>query len=207
MAVRVGVVADTHCPEFLDRLPERLFEVLAGVSLILHAGDVGGPETLAELEGLAPVHAVRGDHDPGLDLPRLLRLDVAGRKVAVMHGNRSRLIEEPVTFLATITLGRLWLAPGLPGWLRRQAPDADVIVYGHTHAARAARIGPALLFNPGAVYQVDRAAAEERLRRRPGWFEWTWLQFMRRRRRTLRPTVGVLTFHEDGRVESSVIPL
>jgi len=37
MTTRVGVVADTHCPEFLDRLPDRLFDILAGVDLILHA--------------------------------------------------------------------------------------------------------------------------------------------------------------------------
>ena len=206
MPVRVGVVADTHSPEFLEELPPRLFEVLAGVELILHAGDVGGASTLEALGRLAPIRAVRGDHDPGLELPRLLRFEVAGRKVALLHGNRNRLVEEPLTFLGTVSLGRFWLAPGLARWLRRQAPDADVIVYGHTHAARTIEEDGALIFNPGAVYQVDRAAAESRLRRRPGWFEWTWLQFMRRRRFTSRPTVGLLTFHDD-RVDAEVIAL
>jgi predicted phosphodiesterase len=42
----VGIVADTHCPEFLDQLPARLFEVLQGVDLILHAGDINGEETM-----------------------------------------------------------------------------------------------------------------------------------------------------------------
>lgn len=207
MPVRVGVVADTHCPEFLDRLPDRLFEALAGVDLVVHAGDVGGEETLARLREIAPLRAVRGDHDRRLGLPRLERVEVAGRTLAIVHGNRNRLVEEPLTFLGTISLGRWWPAPGLARWLRRQAPEADVIVYGHTHAARVARADGVLLFNPGAVYQVSRAAAEARLRRRPSWFEWTWLQFMRHRRAYPKPSVGMLTFHEDGRIEPSVIPL
>lgn len=204
--MRIGVVADTHCPEFLDRLPDRLFEVLRGVDLILHAGDVGGAETLERLATIAPVEAVRGDHDPALNLPRLRLLDVGGRRVAILHGNRSRFYEEPLTFLGTVTLGKLWLAPGLARWLRRQAPDADVIVYGHTHAARIRRVDGALLFNPGAVYQVDRAAADARLARHPNWFEWTWLHFMRHRRRHNRPTVGVLTIDGD-RVEAEVVSI
>ena len=204
--MRVGVIADTHCPEFLEELPASLFTALAGVELILHAGDVGGQETLDRLARIAPVEAVKGDHDAGLDLPRLRRLEIGGRRVAILHGNRSRLYEEPLTFLGTVTLGRLWLAPRLGEWLRRQAPDADVIVYGHTHAAKIRRLGGTLVFNPGAVYQVDRAAAEARLRRRPNWFEWTWLQFMRRRRTLLRPTVGILEFGPD-RVEAEVVSI
>ena len=44
--MRIGVIADTHCPEFLDELPAAVFEKLRGVDLILHAGDVGDEETL-----------------------------------------------------------------------------------------------------------------------------------------------------------------
>jgi putative phosphoesterase len=204
--MRVGVVADTHCPEFLTELPACVFRALAGVDLILHAGDVNGQETLDRLGEIAPVRAVRGDHDRELALPRLLRLEIAGRQVALLHGNRSRLYEEPLTFLGTVTLGHLWLAPRLHEWLLSQAPAADVVVYGHTHAARARRLQGTLLFNPGAVYQVDRAAAEARLRRHPNWFEWTWLQFMRRRRRQLRPTVGILTFGPGG-VDAEIVSI
>jgi putative phosphoesterase len=78
---RIGLVADTHHPEFLESLPEALFTTLAeaGVDLILHAGDVGGPETLDQLARVAPVRAVRGDHDGGLDLPVELIVEVEGR--------------------------------------------------------------------------------------------------------------------------------
>jgi putative phosphoesterase len=207
--VRVGVVADTHCPEFLQRLPARVLDLLKGVDLILHAGDVGGPagsETLAELGRLAPVKAVRGDHDDGLDLPESVMVPVAGKQIALVHGNRNRLIEEPVTFVGTVTLGHLWPSPGIDSSLRKRFPTADVIVYGHTHRSAARRVGGTLLFNPGAVYQVTPEEALRRLARRPGWFEWSWLQVVRHRRRWEPASVGMLTF-SDGGVAAELLPL
>ena len=95
--MRIGVIADTHCPEFLDELPADVFERLRGVDLILHAGDVGGERTLQRLREVAPVEAVRGDHDANLaGLPLRRQLEVCGRRIAVVHGNRSRLLEEPL---------------------------------------------------------------------------------------------------------------
>jgi putative phosphoesterase len=205
--MRIGVVADTHSPEFLDRLPDRLFDVLRGVDLILHAGDVGGSETLRQLEGLAPVQAVRGDHDGALpELPTSRVVEAGGRRIGLVHGNRTRLIEEPVTFVGTVSLGYLWPAPGLDRWLLRRFPGADVVVYGHTHAPRMAKLDGTLIFNPGAVYQVTPAAARRRLARRPGWFEWTWLQVARHRRRLPQASVGILDLDTKG-VRASIVPL
>lgn len=199
---RIGVIADTHCPEFLDRLPEAIFERLGGVDLIIHAGDVGGvrgQETLRRLGKIAPVEAVRGDHDGMLsELPRRRELTVAGRRIGVVHGNRSRLIEEPVTFLGTITLGRVWPQTGLRRWLRRQFPDAEVVIYGHTHAAAADHLDGALLFNPGAIYVVDEDEVRRRLRRRPNWFEWCWLQVIRHRHDRPSASVGILELDDRG---------
>ena len=189
----MGVLADTHCPEFMDELPAAVFEAFTGVDLIIHAGDITGEETLRALSRIAPVKAVRGDHDKLLrDLPKSIEFDVEGHRVAVIHGNRNRLIEEPVTFIGTITLGHLWFAPRLRDWLARRFPAADVIIYGHTHHAVSVRSGDRFFFNPGAVYQVTEAAAQRRLARRPNWFEWTWLQVARHRRTALRHSVGIL---------------
>src|SRR5215469_5488823 len=100
MPTRVGVVADTHCPEFVERLPDAVGVALAGVDLILHAGDINALSTLEALGDMAPVEAVRGDHDRGLvDLPAHRELTVEGRRIVVVHGNRSRWIEEPETLL------------------------------------------------------------------------------------------------------------
>lgn len=199
MTTRVGVIADTHCPEFIPSLPGGVTPAFAGVDLILHAGDVNGAETLTELGHLAPVQAVRGDHDRALvDLPPIRRLVIEGRRVVVVHGHRSRWIEEPHTFLWTISLGFFVPHRGLPRSLRRRFPDADVIVYGHTHRAVAETIDGALVFNPGGVHQWNPATATTRLTEHPGWFEWCWLQVARHMRRYRRPSVGVLEFSGAG---------
>jgi hypothetical protein len=93
---------------------------LAGVDMILHAGDVGGREILDELALIAPVRAVYGNCDPPFDagLVRELDLVVGGLRVHVSHGHE---------------LGR-----PRPEQLAA-AYDADVIVYGHTHVQNVSR--------------------------------------------------------------------
>jgi len=204
--VRIGVVADTHCPEFLDELPRQLLDGLSGVDLILHAGDVGGRSTLQRLAEIAPVEAVMGDHDRSLrELPEHRELAVAGHRIVVVHGNRSRMIEEPVTLLGTLSLGLVWPHVRLPAHLKRRFPHAGVVVYGHTHTARADLLGETLLFNPGAVYTVDRAEARRRLSHRPNWFEWSWLQVIQHRRDTVVPSFGILEVADE--VRARVVPL
>jgi uncharacterized protein len=204
--MRIGVIADTHCPEFLDQLPAAVFEKLRGVDLILHAGDVGGEQTLDRLRELAPVEAVRGDHDGKLGRLPLRRLvEVGGHRIAVVHGNRSRLLEEPITFVATLTLGLVWLRLGMGRWLRRQFPEADVIIYGHTHKACVEEVDGAVVFNPGAVYQVTRPEVRHRLDRRPNWFEWCWLQVIRHRMDRPVRSVGLLEIGDA--VSATVVPL
>ncbi len=191
--IRIGLVADTHCPEFLDRLPDALLDGLRGVDLILHAGDVGGASTLARLGEIAPVEAVQGDHDQAMpELPLVREVEAGGRRIVVVHGNRTRLIEEPVTLLGTLSLGTVWPDVRLPAHLRRRFPQADVIVYGHTHRARADLMEGTLVVNPGAIYVVDEAEARRRLAGGPNWFEWCWLQVIRHRRDRLVASFGVL---------------
>ena len=201
MMVRVGVIADTHCPEFVEQLPPRVFEVLEGVDLILHAGDINRQETLAALARLAPVEAVRGDHDRDLaTLPHTRELVVAGRRIVIVHGDRSRWLEEPLTLLWTLSLGYFTPHRGLARALRRRFPNAEVIIYGHTHRARIDAIDGVLLFNPGAVHQWSPITARQRLRRGPGWFEWCWLQVARHLRRFPKPSVGILEVGPSGAV-------
>ena len=106
----------------------------------------------------------------------------------------------------TVSLGHVWPTVGIRAWLLRRFPDADVVVYGHTHAADVRRLGKTLVFNPGAVYQVTPEEARARLENRPGWFEWSWLQVMRRRRRWPTPTVGLLEVRDRG-ITASILPL
>jgi uncharacterized protein len=123
----IGLISDTHG---LFR-PEAA-TALAGVELILHAGDVGGRAVIEALEQIAPVRAVHGNVDP-LTLPHLppvIELEVGGVSIHVSHGHELGS-PRPVTLV------------------ERYA--ADVIVFGHTHRAEVERVGRQLVVNPGAA--------------------------------------------------------
>lgn len=123
----VGLISDTH-----GLVRPDVHRALAGVELILHAGDVGGSEILDELSLIAPVSAVYGNTDaPGQ--PRLsatLNVALGGLRIHVSHGHEA----------GSPTPQRL---------ASRYA--ADVIVYGHTHRQQVTRIGETLTVNPGAA--------------------------------------------------------
>ena len=128
-AVVVGLISDTH-----GLLRADVHDALAGVSLILHAGDVGDDSILDELTLIAPVAAVRGNTDaPGrLRLAERIDRAIAGLRVHVSHGHEVGS-PTPAALLA--------------------AYDADVIVYGHTHRPLVTRAGGRLVVNPGAAGQ------------------------------------------------------
>lgn len=124
--VRIGLISDTH-----GLLRPDVHAALAGVSLILHAGDVCGDTILDELALIAPVRAVYGNCDEWD--PRLaerLDLEVAGVRIHVSHGHE---------------LGRPAAATVAAAY------DADVCVYGHTHRQLIERVGTTLVINPGAA--------------------------------------------------------
>lgn len=126
--LRIGIISDTH-----GLLRADVHRALAGVSMILHAGDVCGEEILDELELIAPVRAVRGNCDePGeRRLVERLDLELGGLRVHVSHGHE---------------LGR----PG-PEKVAAAYPEADLCVYGHTHRQLIERVGTVLVVNPGAA--------------------------------------------------------
>jgi putative phosphoesterase len=113
--MRVLLVADTHVSASRPgrRLPDAVYELLEGVDAVIHAGDVTAPELLHELSGFATVHAVLGNNDVTLRLPERLELELDGVRVAVVHDSGP--------------------ADGRQGRLRRWFPDADVVVFGHSH--------------------------------------------------------------------------
>lgn len=125
-AIIIGLVSDTH-----GLIRDGLFDALAGVSQILHAGDVGGRPVLHALATIAPVLAVYGNVDPidGL-LPDSIAIDAGGLSIHVSHGHE---------------LG----SPAPAKLLARY--QADVIVFGHTHRPLVHRDGARLVVNPGAA--------------------------------------------------------
>ena len=123
----VGLISDTH-----GMVRASVHRALAGVELILHAGDVGGDAILDELALIAPVLAVYGNTDAPGD-PRLaasIEQTIGGVTIHVSHGHE----------LGSPTPEKL---------LERFA--TDVIVYGHTHKQLVVRADGRLVVNPGAA--------------------------------------------------------
>ena len=123
----VGLISDTH-----GLLRPDVHDALAGVELILHAGDVGGDDILDELALIAPVQAVYGNTDEPGD-PRLaeaIERTLGGVSIHVSHGHEVGR-PTPERLLASYA--------------------ADVIVYGHTHRQLVTRVDGRLVVNPGAA--------------------------------------------------------
>ena len=155
--VRVGVVADTHVGEWVAEIPQSVLVALAGVDLILHAGDITELAVLDRLGQIAEVTAVQGDHDraAGIVLPRSRVVDVAGARIGLTHGRRGRWIELAVAALS-LMMGRPVLL-GFHRALRRRFGAVDAIVFGHLHLPCNRMIDGVLFFSPGAVHNAERA--------------------------------------------------
>jgi putative phosphoesterase len=208
--VRIGVVADTHVGEFLDALPPRVLEVLDGCDLILHAGDLSVPSVLEDLAQVAPVVAVRGDHDrlDGLALPETAVVQAAGRRVGLVHGKRAFAIDAAV-ITAHVVAGRKlrWRARLHPALIAAVGP-VDCVVYGHWHEPIVEHVDGVLCFSPGAVCpwgnleggrapRPGLAGVGDRGVRRYRW---------QLGREAMRPSVGMLEVDRDG-LRARVIPL
>ncbi|HSI31737.1 MAG TPA: metallophosphoesterase family protein [Miltoncostaeaceae bacterium] len=151
--MRIGVVADTHVGEHLPVLPPEVAEVLDGVDLILHAGDLTDAVVLEELGRIAPVVAVRGNHDDeaGIGgLPRDAVVEAGGRRIGLTHGARTKAVELPAAALSLLTARTVLL--GFEGAMRRRFGDVDCVVVGHLHMPIHRMVDGALLFSPGAVF-------------------------------------------------------
>ncbi len=152
MTTRVGVVTDTHVGEHLPGLPPEVLEALDGVDLILHAGDLTDLSVLEDLGELAPVVAVRGNHDERarLELPRDLLVRAGAARIGLTHGHRTAGVELPAAVLSLVS-GRPVLLD-FEGAMRRRFGDVDCVVTGHLHMPIHRVVNGVLVFSPGAVY-------------------------------------------------------
>ena len=123
---RIGVISDTH--NYLD---PRIPGLFAGVDHIIHAGDIGLPAILLQLEQIAPVTAVLGNtDDPGFQYRQVEAVEVAGRRFLVQHIVTPQALADPVR-------------------ARIAREHLNAVVFGHTHKPFCQTIGGALFFNPG----------------------------------------------------------
>ncbi len=133
MVMRVGVLSDTHLSRVSRDLRDIVNRKLAGVEMILHAGDYVSPDLVGFFKEMK-FHGVHGNMDS---------LEV-----------RLGLPEKEV-----IQLGS-WRVGLIPGWgpsagiedrIRLQFRDVDVIVYGHSHQSANHTSNGILWFNPGTA--------------------------------------------------------
>ena len=168
--VTLGVVADTHVPDRLRTLPPALWEALAGVDVILHAGDISLPEVLTALEQVAPVYAVAGNSDFRLRLPLDRVLTFEGVQVGLTHGHVGWRQYAPAR-LRTLLFGderapSVARARAFLQQMRRRFAEVQVIVFGHTHRPVNERLDGVLMFNPGSLgpdYRAPQGPAIGRL--------------------------------------------
>jgi putative phosphoesterase len=134
VAMRVAVLSDTHGPRHWKSCPPWVTEQLRGADLILHGGDVCTAEVLDELATYAPVRVVLGNNDSAdvaaWGAPETLELDLDGLRVAMIHDS-----------------GR---AVGRTARMRRRFPDADLVVFGHSHIPLDETGDGVRIFNPGS---------------------------------------------------------
>lgn len=128
--MRLGIISDTH-----GLLRPAVFDVFREVDHILHGGDVGRPEILIDLAAVAPLTAVYGNTD-GVDvrarLPQVARVQLDGFAIVVTHGDQ----------FGTPT----------PERLAAEFPDAEIVVYGHTHQPALELVDRTVtVMNPGAA--------------------------------------------------------
>ena len=133
--MRIAVISDTHLPRGRRVLPERCAAELRAADLILHAGDIATVAVLAEIEAIGPpVRAVLGNVDePALaarGVPEEIVVEAEGARIAMVHN------AGPAT-------GRLER-------LRLRYPDADAVVFGHSHIPLHESADGLQIFNPGS---------------------------------------------------------
>jgi len=137
----IAVIADTHLPRGVRRLPDACVARLREADVILHAGDFTARSAFEELRALGPpVAAVHGNVDEEelrRQLPERRLVEAAGARIAIVHDagpRRGRLARMRVAF-----------------------PDADAVVFGHSHMPLHEQAEGFQIFNPGSPTERRRA--------------------------------------------------
>jgi putative phosphoesterase len=145
---RIGLISDTHGllrPEALD--------YLAGSDHIVHAGDIGSPELLERLAGIAPLTVVRGNNDTAAwqkTIPETARFELGGVGIYVIHDLKTLAIDPAAAGVRVVVSGHshkpacfsrdgvLWVNPGSAGRRRFTLPIAagELLVDGGQVEAR-----------------------------------------------------------------------
>ncbi len=152
MAVKVGVISDTHSAGSGRDLPVKILEALHGVDMILHCGDLECLGVMDYLEEVAPVLAVRGYEDPLEEGDRLAMttrvVKIEGVSVGMIHD-----IQWPGPKIPTTSDGAGLVLPegnGREILARKFKEPVDVVLFGDTHEELVMYWDGVLIMNPGS---------------------------------------------------------
>ena len=152
MAVKVGVISDTHSAGSGRDLPVKILEALHGVDMILHCGDLECLGVMDYLEEVAPLLAVRGYEDPLEDGDRLAMttrvVKIEGLSVGMTHD-----IQWPGPKIPTTPDGAGLVLPegnGREILARKFKEPVDVVLFGDTHEELVMNWDGVLIMNPGS---------------------------------------------------------
>lgn len=140
--MRLGILSDTH-----DQLARTIRAVAIlqshGAEMLIHCGDLTGPD-IVHACGVLPSTYVFGNNDfderglraamaatGGTCLGFSGEVIVAGRRIAVTHGDNAREFR------------------------RLLSSQPDYLLYGHTHVPLNERDGPTRQINPGALHRAS----------------------------------------------------
>ncbi|HEU5412587.1 MAG TPA: metallophosphoesterase family protein [Candidatus Angelobacter sp.] len=120
----IGVISDTH-----GLLRPEAVQALHGSEHIIHAGDIGAPEIIAELKKIAPVTAIRGNVDVqtwAREFPETEVVELVGKTIYVIHD-----------------VNAMDLNPAAAGFA--------MVISGHSHQPRQETKNGVLYLNPGSA--------------------------------------------------------
>jgi len=130
--VKILTLSDTHCQSSED-IPEEILTEAAGCDLIIHAGDFTSWEVYSRLQQCSKLAAVYGNMDsPDLTslLPACRLLEAEGFSIGITHGRGS--------------------SQAALHYAAQAFPEADLIIFGHSHIAWDGEYQGKRLFNPGS---------------------------------------------------------
>ncbi len=138
----IAIISDTHLPRGARALPDACVERLTRADLIIHAGDFMRLSVLRDLQALGPrvvaVHGNVDDSDVRAALPETELVWAEQARIGVIHD-------------AGPSTGRLER-------MRRRFPDADGVIFGHSHIPLHERgVDGFQIFNPGSPTERRRS--------------------------------------------------
>ena len=136
--VTCGVISDTHASCLEPMYQEALLQHFAGLTWVIHLGDVTCPAVISDLETLGfSVIPVKGNNDRLLNTPQVVLMESGPWRVGATHGGGGGYLE-------------------VSRRSRRQVQSiCDVplhaILHGHSHVPTLTELDGIVFFNPGSL--------------------------------------------------------